>query len=273
MKLERWHRQLKYEEAGGNAIKRLDRSISIVRSAVTKKLIGRVIAVERSKLTSRMAEIRKRHDASKQLFRGQVTELEPLKHWTVQSSHSDAMYVKIYNVLFLKNCDCSIRCSDCRICIHELGCECYDYAVRYLICKHIHLVCTHFSVKENHIFPSSYTDDANLMDDRSEKQTLVEHNAVDTQLTNVKSSIGIEEEKRILADEVLSLIHKSDNMEQIKILKNAVSHAKRQWDVLNQNQDRSLPVTDAGIASGKIVPQRRSLNLKKSVKRKLENSS
>lgn len=263
---------MKYEEAGGKLIKRLDRSISIVQSAVTKKLIGRVIAVERSKLTSRMAEIRKRHDASKQLFSGQVTELEPLKHWTVQSSHTSDVYVKIYNVLFLGNCDCSIRCSDCRICIHELGCECYDYAVRYMICKHIHLVCTHFSVKENNIHPISYADEANSVDTRSHEQKLIERKAVDTQLTNIRSSIGIEEEKRILADEVLSLIQKSDNMEQLKILKDAVSNVKGQWDMLDQNQERSLPVTNTGISSGKIVPQRRFLNLKKkSVKRKLEN--
>lgn len=34
------------------------------------------------------------------------------------------------------------------------------------------------------------------------------------QLTNVRSSIDIEKEKKILADEVLSLIQKSQNMEQ-----------------------------------------------------------
>lgn len=39
MKLERWHRQLKYEEAGGTVIKRLDKSIQIVLKAVKKNLL------------------------------------------------------------------------------------------------------------------------------------------------------------------------------------------------------------------------------------------
>lgn len=64
-----------------------------------KKLIGRVIAVECSQLISRMAKVRKQHSASIQLFRDQITELEPLKHLTVQSSHPDEMYVKIYDVV------------------------------------------------------------------------------------------------------------------------------------------------------------------------------
>lgn len=64
-----------------------------------KKLIGRVIAVECSQLTSRMAKVRKQHDASIQLFKDQITELEPLKRLTFQSSHLDEMYIKIYDVV------------------------------------------------------------------------------------------------------------------------------------------------------------------------------
>lgn len=71
----------------------------------------------------------------------------------------------------------------------------------------------------------------------------------------IRSFIDIEEEKRILADEVLSLIQKSHNMEQLKILKDGVSHLKLQWEMLNQNQERSLPVTNTGISSEKIVPE------------------
>ncbi|KFM77869.1 hypothetical protein X975_24101, partial [Stegodyphus mimosarum] len=61
MKIERWHRQLKYEEAGGTIIKRLDRSIAIITNAIAKKLLSRMISLERGKLTSRIMLIRKRH--------------------------------------------------------------------------------------------------------------------------------------------------------------------------------------------------------------------
>lgn len=47
-----------------------------------------------------------------------------------------------------------------------------------MISKHIHLVCAHFSVKENHIHPISYADEANLVDNRSHEQKLAKRKAV-----------------------------------------------------------------------------------------------
>ncbi|GFY15027.1 uncharacterized protein TNCV_4492801 [Trichonephila clavipes] len=46
MNLERWHRLLKYEEGNGKTIKRLDKSLSMVLNAISKKL-----TMERGKLT------------------------------------------------------------------------------------------------------------------------------------------------------------------------------------------------------------------------------
>lgn len=53
-----------YEESGGTVIKRLDKSISLITNAIAKKLLGRIIAIERGKFTHRVALIRKRHDSS-----------------------------------------------------------------------------------------------------------------------------------------------------------------------------------------------------------------
>ncbi|GFS76125.1 uncharacterized protein NPIL_367091 [Nephila pilipes] len=64
MKLERWHRQIKYEEAGGTVMKRMDKTISLILKAIAKKLLSRIISIERRKLTPRVALIRKRHKTS-----------------------------------------------------------------------------------------------------------------------------------------------------------------------------------------------------------------
>lgn len=39
MKLERWHRQLKYDDAGGTVLKCIDKPVAIVSKAVAKKLL------------------------------------------------------------------------------------------------------------------------------------------------------------------------------------------------------------------------------------------
>ncbi|GFS41777.1 uncharacterized protein TNIN_192071 [Trichonephila inaurata madagascariensis] len=66
MKLERWRRQLKHE-AGGTVMKRLDKTISLLLAAIVKKLLSRVISIERGKLTCRVALFRKRHKGSEEM--------------------------------------------------------------------------------------------------------------------------------------------------------------------------------------------------------------
>jgi len=38
-------------------------------------------------------------------------------------------------------CDCQIQCQDCLSCIHCYTCSCIDSAIKWNMCKHIHLVC------------------------------------------------------------------------------------------------------------------------------------
>lgn len=35
---------------------------------------------------------------------------------------------------------CQLKCTDCNTCIHEYICSCIDSAVKFNMCKHIHLV-------------------------------------------------------------------------------------------------------------------------------------
>nr|XP_042899402.1 uncharacterized protein LOC122269597 [Parasteatoda tepidariorum] len=56
-KVERWHREIKYEEGEGKVIKRLDKSISTVLNAINRKIIGRFMSMERIRLTSLHAQV------------------------------------------------------------------------------------------------------------------------------------------------------------------------------------------------------------------------
>lgn len=147
MKLERWHRQIKYEEAGGRIIKRLDKSLSIVLGAIAKKQMGRLISIERSKLTARVALIRKRHKSSLILAENYtVLEMIPKETWMVMKTVDSTIVSYTINYVQI-NCGCGIRCDDCNICIHQCTCTCVDYCIRFQICKHIHYVCQNFDIE------------------------------------------------------------------------------------------------------------------------------
>ena len=43
--------------------------------------------------------------------------------------------------LVIKNdyyCECKMKCSSCKVCVHQYSCSCADYAIHSVPCKHIH---------------------------------------------------------------------------------------------------------------------------------------
>ncbi|GFR30097.1 uncharacterized protein TNCT_591611 [Trichonephila clavata] len=131
MNLERWHRELKYKEGEGRVLRRLDKSLSLILNAVSKKLMGRLTPIERGKLTSKISTIRMRHDKSCNEIQGySIEELTPIK-WVVYKTVANG--ITTYEINKVKDCDCPIRCHTCKICIHSLACNCVDYSVKFTI--------------------------------------------------------------------------------------------------------------------------------------------
>jgi len=59
---EAWHKTLKYNsDLGGKAGGRLDKGIASVMNSLRSKLVGRAISLSRSKLTTKVAQLRLRH--------------------------------------------------------------------------------------------------------------------------------------------------------------------------------------------------------------------
>ncbi|KAJ8965735.1 hypothetical protein NQ314_003941, partial [Rhamnusium bicolor] len=93
------------------------------------------------KITKKLSELRKRHKEVDSTTNSTVIlEVEDGKVWTVSSSTGLDFYsIEILN----KSCNCNLRCDECNACIHAYICSCPNSAIRWNMCKHVHLLCTH----------------------------------------------------------------------------------------------------------------------------------
>lgn len=136
MHIERMHRTLKYLYLGGKHVKRLDKAITAIMKFTKDKLFQRLIVLNKGKISSKIKDIRLRHKTSDKLDTEIVVQMET--GWQVASSSRNEIYVVEERV---SQCDCKLRCPDCEICLHQYSCTCLDAAIRWNMCKHIHLVC------------------------------------------------------------------------------------------------------------------------------------
>ena len=78
--LERWHKQIKHEEAGFTKIKRLDKALNIVIKTCAKRLLGRLISIERRNLIKRVQLIHQRHSIKMDENISSIIQLEENKY-------------------------------------------------------------------------------------------------------------------------------------------------------------------------------------------------
>ncbi|GFW28103.1 uncharacterized protein TNCV_2817821 [Trichonephila clavipes] len=200
MKLERWHRELKYEEGGG--LRRLDKSLSLVLKTISKKLMGRIISMERGKLTAKISTIRMRHETSCTVMQAYTAEeLQPTK-WIVYKTVDNG--INTYEVNKVKDCDCPIRCDACQICVHSLTCNCVDYAVRFTICKHIHYVCQKFP-----FMVANVSDETVLLVDEDSNRLRREKEAI---LKEMEKSVVHEEPTELVYEQVKRDVQSLNNV-------------------------------------------------------------
>ncbi|KAF8769946.1 hypothetical protein HNY73_017532 [Argiope bruennichi] len=133
MKLERWHRQIKYEESGGIVMKRLDKSIAVITNAIAKKLLARVISIERGKLTHKMISIRKRHASSIEMKEDIYSSIQLNENtFIITKTIGESIFTYSVEKINATEC-CPIKCDQCNVCIHSMSCTCIDYSKKFLI--------------------------------------------------------------------------------------------------------------------------------------------
>lgn len=135
MHLERMHGVIKHIYMHGKKPKRLDIAIHVLMRFIRDKLFDRLIYLNKGKISSKLALVRQRHDRSLMMSSENIVSTE--KPWTVLSSNKKELYeIKETDQL---DCNCNLRCSECKACIHSYICSCSDSSIKFNMCKHIHL--------------------------------------------------------------------------------------------------------------------------------------
>lgn len=127
--------------------------------------------------------------------------------WLVKSEKADNSTLEMYKINKQESCGCKLRCNECQFCIHEFTCTCPDRAIRFIMCKHIHLLCSNLK-KEN----EELGDCNDLVIDES--ITCVEKEIIEAHLLHQNQEEGVE----TVRDKAIALLNnmitkcKSPNM-------------------------------------------------------------
>ena len=149
MHVESFHRLLKYIYMKGKVNKRVDKCIHILLKIARDKAYERLIKSEKGKISYRITCIRQRHKSSLEVSTDLVKE-NGNGCWKVASYSNPLICYEVCKEECSCSSACSLRCTECDICIHEYSCTCPDSLVRLTICKHIHLLLRIFRPNDIH---------------------------------------------------------------------------------------------------------------------------
>lgn len=138
MFVESFHRTLKEVYLERKQNRRVDHLLSTLRKIARDKAYEQWIKAEKGKVTIRQRESTKRHRQAESMP-SKLVSRQDAESWQVQSMNDQA---KIYQVTRVDSsvCKCLLRCSLCAACVHSFKCTCLDYAIRWVVCVHIHAV-------------------------------------------------------------------------------------------------------------------------------------
>ncbi|XP_065223302.1 uncharacterized protein LOC135847677 [Planococcus citri] len=139
MHIERMHRTIKYVYLKAKKVKRFDKCLTYLLKFLRTEVFKHVIMQLKGIVSIKVKHLRNRHRTSLTYENSVAVNVEN-ESWIV-TSQSDEM-VK-YNVEWHSACksDCKLSCSECKACIHNFICSCYDNSITWNMCKHIHQVC------------------------------------------------------------------------------------------------------------------------------------
>lgn len=143
---------------------------------IRDKAIDRLVVLHKGNICSKIKELRKRHKTSLEMSHEMVMEDVNNSSWHVMSENVNELYV-------IKKLETNCECQECITCIHHYSCSFKDSAIKWNICKHIHLVCQ-FLKNRNIIVSSELNKEyrINNVDDENEMTTII------SQLNNSKIS-------------------------------------------------------------------------------------
>ncbi|KAF0707929.1 Transporter [Aphis craccivora] len=215
MHLESMHKTIKYHYLNGCKVGQLDKSITTIRRYTRDKKVERIIKLTKGKTSTRIQEIKKRHNKSTLL--DLTINQDSANNWSVESEYTPSQFYKIK-----KNNDdvcCPMMCSNCKLCIHTFQCSCPDYQIKSMICKHIHYVALKTMSTENSVDNTilSTADIENInFDATSNKDNEIQ---VHIKTLENKKTINMQEQFK---EKAISLANKINNIKNSEHLKQAL---------------------------------------------------
>lgn len=137
MRMERFHKTIKYVYLRGKNVKRLDKSISDIMRLARDKMINTLTAIDKNLVRSKTEDLRIRHCKSLALDAILINPVEG--GWEISSgTKRDTYFIEEIN----QTCACRMICDVCNVCIHRFHCSCTHSAINFNMCEHIHLLAT-----------------------------------------------------------------------------------------------------------------------------------
>ncbi|KAH1027380.1 hypothetical protein HUJ05_000905 [Dendroctonus ponderosae] len=140
------------------------------------------------------------------------------EHWTFKSSSSKVYFINEVDT----DCNCQLRCNYCDACIHRYSCTCMDSAIKWIMCKHIHLVCMFRAqtTKQQSLLINDNDDLAGELVQNNELQMDV-NPITGTALTQQKQSQEQIETKQSqkMKNSFLTILEKTNTLAELDILK------------------------------------------------------
>ena len=139
MFVESFHRTLKEVYLERKQNRRVDHLLYKLRKISRDKAYEQWIKAEKGKATVRQRENMKRHKQAESVA-AKALSGKDLDCWEVPSLN-DQRKVHCVRRISSSQCACLLRCPSCMACVHTFDCTCLDYAIRGVVCTHIHAVC------------------------------------------------------------------------------------------------------------------------------------
>lgn len=132
MLVESFHRMLKFIYLERKQNRRVDHLLYKLLKIARDKSYEQLIKTEKGKITAKSRESLKRHEKALALNVTRKAENE----WKVMSDVPGKSHQ--VQKTSLEPCPCSLKCPLCDACVHTLSCTCMDFAIRGVVCGHIH---------------------------------------------------------------------------------------------------------------------------------------
>ena len=261
----------------GKNIRRMDESVSILMRMVYNMQYDRLVRYEKGFIPGKLRKLRTRHKTS--LCAKDLTLCkENHSEFTVYSTAS--LEPHTYRATFRRHikCTCLLVCEECKLCLHQVSCECFDHLIKGNFCKNIH-----FAALQDHSEHDSQshlpTDMMNELSDspfvaENEPEALLAEEKKLLRTTRGSTSQSLESEINAEVVRVTRILESCETPEEIKSLSKFIDAMQPTLNSLRLNTNREISsISGSQGAKRNIEQQRRFEKAKKRTQPKKQRAS